>query len=190
MKPESHVKHPGRFEKLRAMLNEALVFAGMAVDATGQLINAEPASTISDAKQRANELRSDMVLRGVHPDVLEFCREELVVSNYFHAVLEAVKSVLDKLRKMSGISDDGITLIDKTLGGDTPRVRINSLSGDSEKSEQKGFANLLRGLVGMFRNPTAHSAKVNWPMPKEDAEDLLSAASLAHRRLDKATVAP
>jgi uncharacterized protein (TIGR02391 family) len=189
MKPESHVKHPGRFEKLRAMLNEALAFAGMAVDVSGRLIDAELASTISDAKQRANELRSDMVLRGVHPDVLVFCREELVVSNYFHAVLEAVKSVLDKLRTMSGISDDGVALIDKTLGGDAPRVRINSLFSDSEKSEQKGFANLLRGLVGMFRNTTAHAAKVNWPMSKEDAEDLLSTTSLAHRRLDKATVA-
>lgn len=190
MKPERHLKHPGRFETLRSMLNEALVFAEMAVSETGELINVERAVTISEAKLRANELRADMVRRGVHKDVLIFCREELVSNNYFHAVLEAVKSVLDKLRALSGLGEDGISLIDKALSGDAPRVRINQLATDSQKSEQKGFANLLRGLIGMFRNTTAHEARINWPMSKEDAEDLLSTASLAHRRLDNAIVLP
>jgi len=188
MKPERHLKYPGRFETLRGLLNEALVFAEMAVSETGELINVERATTISQAKSRADELRADLVRRGVHKDVLIFCREELVANNYFHAVLEAVKSILDKLRTLSDLGDDGVSLIDKALGGDAPRVRINSLTSDSEKSEQKGFANLLRGLVGMFRNTTAHEARVNWPMSKEDAEDLLSTVSLAHRRLDRAVV--
>ena len=34
----------------------------------------------------------------------------------------------------------------------------------SERSEQSGFANLLRGTFGMFRNPTAHEARINWVM--------------------------
>jgi uncharacterized protein (TIGR02391 family) len=38
----------------------------------------------------------------------------------------------------------------------------------------------------MFRNVTAHEARILWTMNREDAEDLLSLASLIHRRLDTA----
>jgi uncharacterized protein (TIGR02391 family) len=53
-------------------------------------------------------------------------------------------------------------------------LAINSLSNDSEISEQKGFANLVRGTFGMFRNPTGHAARITWQMTEEDAEDLFS----------------
>lgn len=68
-------------------------------------------------------------------------------------------------------------------------LTINPRQTVSEKSEQSGFANLVKGAFGMFRNPTAHEAKVHWTMTKADAEDLLSIASLIHRRLDAASQA-
>jgi uncharacterized protein (TIGR02391 family) len=118
--------------------------------------------------------------------VLRFCRQELLADNYFHAVLEAVKSVADKLRARTGLTDDGAALVDRALTGDPPMLAINPLKTESEKNEQRGFANLLRGTFGMFRNTTAHEARINWPMTKEDAEDLFSLVSLIHRRLDAA----
>jgi len=69
-------------------------------------------------------------------------------------------------------------------------LAINPLKTESEKGEQKGFANLLRGTFGMFRNTTAHEARINWPMTKDDAEDLLSLVSLIRRRLDAARMPP
>ncbi len=42
----------------------------------------------------------------------------------------------------------------------------------------------------MFRNPTAHAARISWDMCREDAEDLFSIVSLIHRRLDKAIMPP
>ncbi|ABR91739.1 Uncharacterized conserved protein [Janthinobacterium sp. Marseille] len=190
MKPSRYLNDPARFETLRHLLNEALAFAEMAVIESGALVDVERATTIVQAKLRADELRADMIRRGVHPDVLKFCRTELVANNYFHAVLEAVKSVLDKIRTLSGLTEDGVSLIEKAIGGTSPLIQINQFRTDSEVGEQKGFANFLKGLIGMFRNTTAHEARVNWPMAKEDAEDLLSAASLAHRRLDRATIFP
>lgn len=186
MKPERHLNNSSRFESMRLQLNQALLFAGMVVDQSGTLDEVLQARTISEARTRANDLRADLVKRGVHDDVLKFCREELLVENYFHAVLEAVKSVMDKLSSKSGISGDGAALIDKVLAGDFPKVRINRMSSDSERSEQKGFANLVRGVCSMFRNTTAHEARIHWTMSKEDAEDLLSMVSLIHRRLDNA----
>jgi uncharacterized protein (TIGR02391 family) len=190
MKPARFVKFPERFESRRTHLNEALAFAGLAVDASGTLSAVEQARTLSEAQRRAQELRADLTTRGVHPDVLRFCREELLADNYFHAVLEAVKSVADKLRARTGLTDDGAPLVDRALTGDPPMLAINPLKTESEKSEQRGFANLLRGTFGMFRNTTAHEARINWPMTKDDAEDLFSLVSLIHRRLDAAHMPP
>lgn len=190
MKPERFARCQERFEPMRANLNRALAFAGLAVDAAGELAAVEQARTLSEAQRRAQELRADLTTRGVHPDVLRFCREELLADNYFHAVMEAVKSVADKLRARTGLTDDGAALVDRALTGDTPMLAINPLKTESEKSEQKGFAHLLRGTFGMFRNTTAHEARINWPMTKDDAEDLFSLVSLIHRRLDAANMPP
>jgi uncharacterized protein (TIGR02391 family) len=190
MKPERFSRYPSRFEPMRANLNQALLFAGLMVKDTGELKTAARAATLSDAHRRAQELRADLVTRGVHPDVLTFCKEELLADNYFHAVLEAVKSVMQKLREKTGLTDDGGTLIDRALTGDPPMLAINALKSESEKSEQRGFANLVRGTFGMFRNTTAHAPRVHWAITKEDAEDLLSLVSLIHRRLDSAYMPP
>ncbi len=190
MKPERYVREPERFEPLRANLNRALAFVGLAVDATGLLTSAKQAHTLSEAAQRAQDLRADLTARGVHSDILRFCRAELVADNYFHAVLEATKSVADKLRYKTGLTEDGAALVDRALTGNPPMLAINPLSTESQKKEQSGFANLVKGTFGMFRNTTAHEARILWPMGKADAEDLLSLVSLIHRRLDAAVVPP
>jgi len=157
---------------------------------SGQLVAVDAARTLSEAERRAKELRADLLSRGVHPDVLSFCRAELVADNYFHAVLEATKSVADKLRALSGLTSDGAALVDATLCGAKPMLAINELKTESQEGEQRGFANLLKGIFGMFRNPTAHEARIHWQMSIADAEDLLSMASLIHRRLDAARHIP
>ena len=159
MKPARYIHEPNRYEPMRARLNQALVFAGLVVDEAGELKSADVAKTLPEALQRARDLRADLEGRGVHPDVLKFCR-----------------------------ADDGSALVDRVLTGNPPLMAINALSTASERSEQSGFANLVRGTFGMFRNPTAHEARIHWAMTKEDAQDLMSIVSLIHRRLDMAQV--
>ena len=107
MQPARYLRNPERFEKMRANLNRALSFAGLQVDAAGTLGAAERVSTIPEAEGRARELMSDLALREVHPEVLRFCRAELLADNYFHAVQEATKSVFERLRTMTGCPGDG-----------------------------------------------------------------------------------
>lgn len=190
MKPARYNRDSQRYEPMRALLNQALAFAGLVVEDTGEITRVEAAKTLPDAQRRARDLRADLEGRDVHPDVLTFCRAELLADNYFHAVQEAVKSVADKMRSRTGLTDDGSILVDRVLGGSIPLLAINSYATPSELSEQKGFANLVRGTFGMFRNPTAHEARINWKMTKEDAEDLLTIVSLIHRRIDKAHMPP
>lgn len=190
MSPARYSREPHRYEPMRANLNQALAFAGLVVTEAGKIESADRATTLPEAQRRAKELRTDLETRGVHPDVLRFCRAELLADDYFHAVQEAVKSVADKMRAKTGLTDEGGTLVDRTLAGDPPMLAINPRGTPSERSEQSGFANLVKGIFGMFRNPTAHEARIHWPMGKTDAEDLLTLVSLVHRRLDASHLPP
>src|SRR5262249_45294951 len=147
-------------------LNVALAFAGLHLGEDGQIRHGDRATTLSEAESRANRLQSQLRARGVHEDVLRFCRAELLQENYFHAVLEATKSVASKIRDVSGLVSDGAELVTQAFGlGKTgqPVLAINQLKTDTEKGEQRGFVNLLVGLFGLFRNPTAHAEKIYWP---------------------------
>jgi uncharacterized protein (TIGR02391 family) len=122
--------------------------------------------------------------------VLAFCRAELLQENYFHAVLEATKSVSEKIRAKTGLTGDAGELAQKafSLGqAGMPFLAFTSLTTDTEKSEQSGVMNLFLGMFGAFRNVTAHGPKVTWNITELDALDLLTLVSLLHRRLDSAT---
>jgi uncharacterized protein (TIGR02391 family) len=177
------------FNNIRALVNERLLLSGFQVREDGKVALARPAATLGEAQRRADDLRAELGRRGVHADVLGFCRAELLDGNYFHAVLEASKSVADKLRSRVGVTGDGAALIDATCSiASGPRVQFNSLTTDWERDEQTGIATLMKGLFSTFRNPTAHAPKVRWAVHREDALDMLTLASMLHRRLDDATV--
>lgn len=176
------------FERRRRAVNSPLAFVGLRYGKDGRFYRTSRAQTLDEAEQRADRLRSELEVRGVHPDVLKYCRAELLEDNYFHAVLEATKSVAEKIRERTNIEGDGAPLVDVALGGDSPVMRINDLSTESKRSEQSGFVNLLKGLFGVFRNPTAHEPRRVWTMEEEDALDLFVLASYAHRRIDEADV--
>ena len=77
--------------------------------------------------------------------MLDFCRSELLEQNYFHAVLEASKSVAEKLRSRTGQEGDGAALVDAVCSaGSGPLLAFNDLSTKWEISEQKGLATLLK----------------------------------------------
>jgi len=177
------------FEAHRAALNERLLLSGFQVRDDGRVARVGPAKTLAEAEQRADALRVELLRRDVHPDVLHFCRTELTQQNYFHAVLEACKSVAQKLRDLSGHDGDGATLVDATCSvGSGPIVAFNPLSNEWERSEQAGLATLLKGLFGTFRNPSAHAPRVLWATSQRDALDMMTLASMLHRRLDEATI--
>lgn len=188
MKPARWRGKSAEFDDMRTNLNEALAFTGLALGEDGELHKVQAARTVAEAEERADRLRGKLKARGVHDDVLRFCRAELLQRNYFHAVLEATKSVADKIRSMSGEVNDGADLVQAAFGQGKvgPILAINPLATDTERSEQRGFVNLLVGLFGTFRNPTAHEARIYWPIDEQDALDILSLVSLIHRKLDKA----
>lgn len=188
--PSRYVGRPDDFDDVRTAVNVQLAFHGLVVDERGQPRTVTPATTLPEATRRANELRAELNHRAIHADVLRFCRDELLADNYFHCVLEATKSVADKIRERAGVEGDGAGLVDRVFSVQTPLLALNSLRSESEQSEQKGFAHLLKGVFGMFRNVTAHAPRVRWAVERADALNALTVLSFIHHRLDDAIVVP
>ncbi len=191
MNPARHCNNLVWFTDTRYKLNQVLSFEGLFLGEDGNVTLSKKATTISESAARASRLKEKLVLRNVHPDVLRFCQEELLVDNYFHAVFEATKSVAEKIRNRTGLTSDGSSLVDQAFAfkSGIPHLALNSLRTESEQSEQRGFMNLLKGLFGTFRNTIAHAPKITWPIEELDALDILSMVSLIHRRLDSAVEA-
>lgn len=184
--PVRFVNRLDTHEEFRRRLNEVIAFSGLHLGENGKLKSVTAATTLSEAQQRADSLRAELLRRGVHGDVLVFCKAELLEENYFHAILEATKSVAHKLRSLTGLVSDGASLVDATFAVNSPRLALNQLVTESEQSEQKGFCNLLKGVFGVFRNQTAHEPRITKTYTEQDALDLLTLVSYIHRRVDSA----
>ncbi len=184
MNPVNYARDPATFAWRRDELNVVLAFTGFYVREDGKVAHVNKATTLDAARARSGRLKAALQSRFVHAEVLNYCRAELLNENYFHAVLEATKGVAERIRLLSGLSGDGADLVNKAFAGQQPVLALGPLITESEKSEQKGFANLLIGLFGAVRNPLAHAPKTNWPMSEQDALDILTLMSLIHRKLD------
>lgn len=188
--PVRFVGNAAGFAAFRDRLNEVLAFSGLHLGEDGKVRAVAHARTLDEAQERAGRLRSELARRKVHHDVLQFCKAELLQNNYFHAVFEVTKSVAEKIRQRTGLTSDGAELVDDAFGLKSPLLAINTLRTETEQTEQKGFANLVKGVFGVFRNVTAHAPKITWPIDEQDALDLLSLVSYIHRRLDAAADVP
>lgn len=184
MNPARFIGQEDRYEYLRFELNKRISFIGLELSERGKFNRISASKTISEAEQRANRLIGKLKQRNTHPLIFTFCRAELLSENYFHTVFEAVKSIAEVIREKSGLSCDGAELVEKAFAINNPLIKINSLSSETEISEHKGFANLVKGVFGMFRNTTAHVPKIIWTIDEDDALDILSTISLIHRKLN------
>ena len=186
--------HPSRyisfgteyFTLILVELNQPLSFIGLELSAEGRFRNATKSKTIDDAQKRASTLLQKLQAREVHKDIYKYCRAELLAENYFHAVFETAKGVADRVREISDLKSDGAPLISEVFASANPILIINNFTTETDLSEHKGFANLLIGFFGMFRNTTAHVPKTSWIMTEQDALEIMTIASLCHRKLDHA----
>jgi uncharacterized protein (TIGR02391 family) len=172
------------FENVRSQLNNILAFSGLEYGKDGKFYRREIANTLDEAESRLQTMNAKLKGRLIHSEVSKYCKKELLQDNYFHAVFEAVKGLAQRIRDMSGVNEDGATLIDCVFSIGSPLLAFNSLRTKSEKSEFIGFATLLKGCFMAIRNPLAHEPKLFWK-GEDDAVDYLTFISLLHRKLDE-----
>lgn len=189
MEPSRHVKDEKRFDLLQGELNAFLVLHGFKVTDAGRIAkSAQKASTLTEAARLAGQLHTELQRRGVHAELLRYCDEELVRRSLFHAMTEASKSIAARIREISSLAGDGATLYDGVFGSGSaanpPLYLINAHATDSDLSEHKGFKNLLVGIHGHYRNPRAHSSRIDNTENLADFYDAFALFSYVHRRLD------
>ena len=88
----------------------------------GRLRPATPVQTLTEAQRRASNLYRRLADRGAHGQVLGYCTAELLEDNDFHAVLEATKGLVERVRQPvadpgAGAREDG-----SNLKGQPPRA--------------------------------------------------------------------
>ncbi len=171
------------FEQHMIELNTVLAFSGLEFGADGQFRNRPAAATLTEAERRANTVKAKFQGRCIHPEVLRYCKAELMQDNYFHAVFEASKGLAQRIRDKGEVDGDGARLVDKVFSVEQPILALNTLQTETEKTEHKGFASLLKGCFAAVRNPLAHEPKVMWD-GADDAADYFTLLSLLNRKLD------
>lgn len=93
-------------------LNTVLLFHGLEFQEDGKFHRVKAANTLSEAEVRASKLEETIANRELHSHLPKFCKAELLQNNYFHAVLEATKSIESMIREWTGLTSDGAALLD------------------------------------------------------------------------------
>ena len=75
-------------------------------------------------------------------------------------MFEAVKGLAQRIRDMTGVQADGAALIDRVFSIERPLLALSTPNSETEKSEHRGFAALLKGCFAAVRNPLAHEPKI------------------------------
>ncbi|MGW2510647.1 TIGR02391 family protein [Streptomyces scopuliridis] len=127
-------------------------------------------------------------LQHLHPDVKSAAMTRMASGHGDEAVEEACKGVAARLRQLTGLDDDGVSLVSNALRKQGP-IAINDGITTSDASEQQGYMHLGQALFLAARNPRAHRPSD----PNFDTNEViewLSVASALHRALDRAKSSP
>lgn len=124
----------------------------------------------------------------LHPTVQKVSGRLFKDGHYAPAIFEAYKAINNAVKKKAGAVDasNDHTLMAVVFSEENPILRLNSLSDDSEISEQLGFKFLFMGATTGIRNPKAHQ-NIEQKDPIKTLH-YLSFASLLMAMVDVATV--
>ena len=185
LEPAHYKERPHQYDFLRYSLNEVLTAASFQIGVDGKFRRIPKIAT--EADQRAGQLRNTLLQRNAHPAVLRQCKPELLGETYLPVALAAVKSLCEDIRQKTGLSSDGLALVEEALQiSNGPKLAFNTLQSEREVSEHLAVLNLIKGLLHTFNDPA--NPRPTWAMHEADAIDLLTMISMLHRKLDQAVM--
>ena len=92
----------------------------------------------------------------VSEDIYSVIKNKYDNQLYSDAILDSFKYLTNIIREESKVGGDGAGLIGQAFGGQSPKIKINKMETTSERDEQKGYEQILRGIYCGIRNPRAH----------------------------------
>ena len=69
-----------------------------------------------------------------------------------------MKALNECVHERSGSSEDGDALMTSVFSEKWPKLRLNRLRTDGDRSEQRGHMTMCQAVVAAWRNPRAHSS--------------------------------
>lgn len=171
-------------------INKCISFYGYEAQEDGNIHLIKSSKTRTQANERYDLLKSKLIERNIHPQILEFCTLDIVNEDYFSIIFEASKSVYDRIRKMTGITLDGNRLIYTCFDLKYPIIVFNSLKTDTEKNLYNGLKNILLSIAQIGRNPKAHTPKIYSYDSLDNCLDILNLISFSHKMLDQCSINP
>ena len=171
-------------------INKCISFYGYEAQEDGNIHLIKSSKTRTHANERYDLLKSKLIERNIHPQILEFCTLDIVNEDYFSIIFEASKSVYDRIRKMTGITLDGNRLIYTCFDLKYPIIVFNSLKTDTEKNLYNGLKNILLSIAQIGRNPKAHTPKIYSYDSLDNCLDILNLISFSHKMLDQCSINP
>lgn len=185
-RPAMYIEKPNEWTDLLRKINTQFMFYGYEINDSGTVIKIKTVHSFTDAQRRLKSFNERLSEYEIHSEVFKYCRDELFSDNYFHAIFEASKGLLERIRKLSGSSLDGSSLINEVFINKNPVLVINGNKIESltEKSEYNGLKSLLNTIVYFYRNPKAHEPKLYNPSSESDAVTAFTLMSMAHSILD------
>lgn len=187
MNPINYTKLEERekYQFILEELNKILLLLGYQIDSSGKLIKIAKANNLDEVDRRVNSLKKRLYDRNIHSEVTKYCIQDYLRKDYFDTVFEATKGLAERVREISGLNSDGNELFQNAFATKDPYVILNMLATDSERNEYNGLKELLIALFHLVRNPMAHTPKINWKQNENEALDILTIISFAHKYLDK-----
>ncbi|MCH8852901.1 MAG: TIGR02391 family protein [Planctomycetes bacterium] len=151
--------------------------------------NADRPSTTESAKAGAITGLTPAALytnRNLHSLISQRVRKLFTSGNRAEAVSAAMKSVNNRVKRLSGLTDlDGTDLMNKAFSDKSPALRLNARSTPTEKNEHGGLRFLLAGGMLALRNPPVHEDDWQHDGDVDLTLECLGFASLLHRFLDR-----
>jgi len=169
----------GPSDSLRNDLTDKLARGGWYV-VDGNLVIGDPAK----GKRVRSPILRDARLAALHPDVLAVAEQLLRDGHRAAAIFEAAKALNNRVKKMSGLSGDGMGLMSNAFRDEQPTLVLADLTTQTGRDIQAGYRFLFMGSQQAIRNPPAHEQFGE--LADDEAFELLGLASHLMRKLDKA----
>jgi uncharacterized protein (TIGR02391 family) len=124
--------------------------------------------------------------RRFHKSVSFAGKNLFVDGHYSPAIFEVCKALENAVKKKSGLPLIGVPLMQRAFSPNSPILKFNSMSDQSDKDEQAGFMQIFSGVMLGIRDPKGHSM-INLK-DKLRTLDYLSLLSLLFTRLEEAHI--
>lgn len=142
-------------------------------------------SIAQQPKKHVKETISPLEPMQLHPEIIKVSKSLFESGHYPQAILEAFKTVNNRVKQITGLSLDGKALMSKAFSEEKPLIALNELTTQSERDEQEGFKFLFMGAMVGIRNPLAHEDFSSFIEPHR-ALEYLGFASLLMGKIEVA----